>query len=476
MKPTSAKLGFPVILGLGMLLSTVTVTGSLFAADHQKMAEEAGCFTCHYMPPEAGQKPTTAETRVDPRLKKGAGQWCVSCHAMESMTLHPTGIKVAAGSGLPLEDGEFMSCLTCHSPHAAPVASQPWAPLAISPSSNDNFSTYLLNHPNNEGQLCAKCHPAGTDVFQGSMHSPKAFDNRNYAGSESCKECHLDIYDQWKISPHARMTRRFRNIDNQKEIPVEELGVPREKIAWVLGSHYVHRFVAEASGTLVVLPKIWDLNKKEWLPVNDYGWRSRYWLKQCAGCHTTGFSAENDSFAEAGVGCEACHGPGLNHIRTRSPEYITSLKSMTPERQEMICTSCHTSGIDNSGQYNFPVGYRPGDNLMDFFSGLTPKPGQSPENFHGDETYEDRKRQWEFLKSRFFLATGLTCDYCQNFRDIKTENNSQYLTQDQYCLTCHADQKDHPPESPGTNCIVCHQPTRHLNGHLSVHDHRFKFE
>ena len=120
----------------------------------------------------------------------------------------------------------------------------------------------------------------------------------------------------------------------------------------------------------------------------------------------------------------------------------------------MICTHCHTSCIDNSGQYNCTVGYRPGDNLMDFFSGLTPKPGQSPENFHGDETYEDRKRQWEFLKSRFFLATGLTCDYCQNFRDIKTENDSQYLTQDQYCLTCHADQKDHPPESPGTNCIV----------------------
>ena len=94
MKPTAIKFKFQAILGLGMLLSAVAATGSLFAADHQKMAEEAGCFTCHYMPPEAGQKATTAETRVDPRLKKGAGQWCVSCHAMESMTLHPTGVKV----------------------------------------------------------------------------------------------------------------------------------------------------------------------------------------------------------------------------------------------------------------------------------------------------------------------------------------------------------------------------------------------
>ena len=466
-----------IFRSLAALAFCCLFVASLGAADHQKFALEAGCFTCHHMPPNKSEYgPHTYKESVDPRLKKGAGKWCLTCHAMESMKRHPTDTKVKNGTDLPLEDGEFMSCLTCHSPHANPIASAPWAPLAISPSSKDNYSTYLLNHTNNEGQLCAKCHPAGTDVFQGSLHSPKAFDNSNFAGSESCKECHLDIYDQWKITPHARMTRKLRQLEDQKEIPVEDLGIPRGKIIWVLGSHYVHRFVGEASGSLVVLPKIWDINKKAWLPVNDYGWRSREWLKQCAGCHTTGFSAENDSFAEAGVGCESCHGPGVNHIRTKSPEYITSLKSMTPERQEMICTACHTSGIDNTGEYHFPVGYRPGDDLKEFFSGLTPKPGQTPDNFAGDETYEDRRHQWEFLKSRMFLASGLTCDYCQNFRNVKTADNSQFLTHDQYCITCHTDRTDHPPESPGTNCTVCHQPTRHLNGRLSVHDHRFKFE
>lgn len=448
-----------------------------YGKDHQKLAEEAGCLICHISAPGSTKKEKNITTAVaDANLKKGAGQWCISCHAMESMTLHPTGVKAEGSHGLPLEEGGLMSCLTCHSPHATAVASQPWAPLAISPASDKGFSTFLLNSPNNEGQLCARCHSPGTDVFQGSMHSPKAYDNRDYAGSESCKACHLDIYDQWKITPHARMTRKFRNIDDKDEIPIEELGMPRERIKWVLGSHYVHRFVAEASGTLVVLPKIWDRQKKEWLPVNDYGWRSRYWLKQCAGCHTTGFSAENDSFAEAGVGCESCHGPGLNHVRTGSPDYIKSIKKMPADRQEMICASCHTSGIDNTGQYHFPVGYRPGDDLCEHFSGLTPKPGQTHENFKGDETWEDRKAQWDFLKSRLFLASGLTCDYCQNFRSVKTSNNAQFLSHDQYCLTCHTDQTDHPEESPGTNCTVCHKPTRHLTGNLSIHDHRFAFE
>jgi len=79
------------------------------------------------------------------------------------------------------------------------------------------------------------------------------------------------------------------------------------------------------------------------------------------------------------------------------------------------------------------------------------------------------------LQSRLFLASGLTCDYCQNFRNVKTADSSPFLTHNQYCLTCHTDKLDHPEESPGTNCNVCHQPTRHLNGNLSIHDHRYKF-
>ncbi len=459
------------------VLGVVALPQQLPAKDHQALAEEAGCLVCHKTPPSATKREKGITTSVaNANIKRDAGKWCVSCHAMETMTLHPQGMKIEGNPGLPLEDDQFMSCLTCHSPHAAAVASQPWAPLAISPAQNDNFSTFLLNHPNTTGQLCGKCHAPGTDVFRGSLHSPKAYDNRNYAGSESCKACHLDIYEEWKKTPHARMTRRFRNVENNKDIPVEELGFPREKIAWVLGSHYVHRFVAEASGSLVVLPKIWDIHKKEWLPVNDYGWRSRHWSQQCAGCHTTGFSAQNDSFAEAGVGCEACHGPGVNHVRTGSPDYILPLKKLPKDRQEMVCISCHTSGVDNSGKYHFPAGYRPGDNLCEHFNGLTPKPGQTPENFFGDETYEDRQRQWEFLKSRLFLASGLTCDYCQNFRNVATRDKTPFLSHDEYCLTCHTDQMDHPEESPGTNCTVCHKPTRHLNGNLSIHDHRFAFE
>jgi hypothetical protein len=245
----------------------------------------------------------------------------------------------------------------------------------------------------------------------------------------------------------------------------------------------VHRFVAEASGTLVVLPRIFDRHEKKWLTIKDYGWHKRYWLKQCAGCHTTGFQAGSDTFIEPGVGCESCHGPALNHVRTGAKEFVVNPAKLDPDRREMVCESCHTSGVDNTGEYCFPIGYRPGEDLTKYFAGLTPKPGQDSTTFLGDETYADRRRQWDFLKSRLFLAKGLTCDYCQNFRNYKTNPGSDYLTHDQYCLTCHTDRENHPAASPGstvipgTNCTSCHAPMVTKSGEaFSIHDHKFCFE
>ena len=99
-----------------------------------------------------------------------------------------------------------------------------------------------------------------------------------YAGSQACMECHNDIYEEWKLTPHARMMRKTSELDEKDVVPFKELGYPEDKIVSVLGSHYVHRFVAEASGSYVVLPKIWDIHQKKWLDSNDKNWTKRYCL------------------------------------------------------------------------------------------------------------------------------------------------------------------------------------------------------
>lgn len=310
-----------------------------------------------------------------------------------------------------------------------------------------------------------------------ALEAPLCAVSFEYAGSQACSPCHPDIYELWKKTPHAQMARPLADQKILHEIPREQFEWPFDQIKYVLGSHYVSRFVAVSSGTLVILPKIFDLYQKKWLTVRDYGWQKRSWLKQCAGCHTVGFNSEKDTFLELGVGCESCHGPALNHVRTGAPEFVVNPAKIDPDRREMICESCHTSGVDTTGNYAFPVGFRPGDDLTKFFFGLTPKPGQDQTTFFGDETYADRRRQKDFLRSRLFLAKGLTCDYCQNFRNIKTNPGSDYLTHDQYCLTCHVDREAHPKSSPGKNCIQCHAPRLEKTGQAySIHDHKFSFE
>ncbi|RCK80794.1 MAG: TPR domain protein [Candidatus Ozemobacter sibiricus] len=487
--------------GLWLILWLIRPGAAFGQVDHAAAARQAGCGTCHLTPvrsPDSATSPgatafdwgeppaPVARPRVNASgtpvpIRPGAGGWCLACHPDEARACHPIGVPASAGAGLPLEGGDGLSCLTCHSPHQAATASAPWLPPSLDRrTATGEHRTFLLTRPNVDGGLCRSCHaerPTGPGQagLPLSVHGARAFESRSYAGSKACMACHAKIYQEWSRTPHARMTRPLAEVEEVRHLRDEDLEWPVANVRYVLGSHYVHRFVAEATGTLVVLPRIWDRHTRTWLSTRDHGWTRRSWIPQCAGCHTTGFSAETERFVEAGVGCEACHGPALNHVRTGARAFVRNPARFTPERREQVCMSCHTSGLDNTGRYHFPVGYLPGDDLAAFYSGLTPKPGQDERTFVGDESMEDRVRQWEFLKSRLFLAKGLTCDYCQNFRNFKVATDSEYLTHDQYCLTCHTDRDQHPAESPGQNCTRCHVPMRTPTGEYSIHDHKFRF-
>lgn len=448
-----------------VLLYIVSPASAEPGFDHQLTASRTDCAVCH-----------AAAATAPALLVPNAGNWCVSCHGDQAANVHPMGIPASAACGLPLEPGGRINCLTCHSPHQVPLASEPWTVGERQRQRSGLHLTYLLPFRNTAGELCRRCHADPASVMrEGAVHRPRGFESRGYAGSMSCMPCHADIYRQWYISPHARMTRRPGDVKDLPELTEADLEWPPERVKYVLGSHYVHRFVADATGTLVVLPRILDRATKKWLPVRDYGWTKRRWLEQCAGCHTTGFSADGNTFVEPGVGCEACHGPARDHARSGAPELVANPGKMPADRAEMLCMSCHTSGVDETGKYHFPVGYRPGDDLASHFFGLTPKPGQDSTTFAGDESMDDRRRQWQFLRDRLFLAKGLTCDYCQNFRDFKTASGGEYLSHDEYCMTCHVDRADHPAESPGQNCTSCHAPRKTASGACDIHDHKFRF-
>ena len=241
--------------------------------NHNQAARRKDCLSCHVTPP-----PST-RTESGLQMRSGAGDWCLSCHSNSAQSLHPMNIPAPKSFGLPLEVGKI-SCLTCHSPHVDSIASTPYVSAAQEVSSTGGYSTNLLIVRNVQGELCHRCHSPDESFTTGAIHKARSFSARSFAGSKSCAGCHADIFKEWQKTPHARMTRVLPKVNKLKHLTSKDFEWPKEEIAYVLGSHYVNRLVAKASGTLVVLPAIFDRQTHKALPVRDYGWKRRFWLKQ----------------------------------------------------------------------------------------------------------------------------------------------------------------------------------------------------
>jgi hypothetical protein len=113
-------------------------------------------------------------------------------------------------------------------------------------------------------------------------------DNLEYTGSESCKGCHEheDEYEKWSQKAHAHAYATLERVGSQFD--------PECVTCHVVGMEY-----------------------------------------------ESGFVSEQKSSHMKNVGCENCHGPGSEHIRTKGDTALTEPKSG--------CTDCHTP--EHSGEY-----------------------------------------------------------------------------------------------------------------------------
>lgn len=110
--------------------------------------------------------------------------------------------------------------------------------------------------------------------------------NLEYAGSLSCKPCHESEYEKWQETGHSKAYATLEQVGSEAD--------PECVVCHVVGMEYQSGFVS--------LEKTADLKD---------------------------------------VGCENCHGPGSEHIRTAG-----RTKSAGPKS---VCTDCHTP--EHSGEY-----------------------------------------------------------------------------------------------------------------------------
>jgi len=229
----------------------------------------------------------------------------------------------------------------------------------------------------------------------------------------------------------------------------------------------------------------------------------------CAACHVTGFSTEQDGATgewladavvdpggidfdgdgqteEINVGCECCHGPGSEHVAADSARYITDPAKLTPNRADQICGRCHDR-VQGKGtvQNDQPLSADdrtmvPGMRRAEFLAAHASRKSAAASDLWAEvdalHSKSDRQQTSDHLKSRHTRNSRrlVVCSDCHDLHDNRIDHQLLYSTAPDslLCQRCHAiDVTTHMSDEIGTtmsgsvtSCVSCHMPKTARSG------------
>jgi len=330
-----------------------------------------------------------------------------------------------------------------------------------------------------------------------------------YAGSEVCKDCHEKNYARWTHDWHSHAlakatneavlgpfnNRHFKGASSEAWFTTKgDEPIVRTKnrqgqladypVEWVIGAKRMQDPVTVfPDGRWQVLPVYFHVTGKgEWVDYNEakqgkidpdhpYFWTNfrRTANKECLECHATGVEVHYDrashqwttSFADAGVACEACHGPGARHAETKAKEDIIHPGHVAKDLQLSICARCHGPRdplfplLDEDDQF------RPGQRYEDKYQPLviTDSTERSGEFFADGRPSSSSFEYQALLQSRCYMSGGATCLSCHTAPHKDHVANEIRDSPNASCIDCHkdVDAKAHSHHRSAT-CVDCHMP------------------
>lgn len=350
-----------------------------------------------------------------------------------------------------------------------------------------------------------------------------------YVGSAQCASCHEDVYRDWKESLHSKMEQpatpqSVRGIwspegtvvpakkEGRRIVMIREgdkyfIEAPNEKgeqqrypIARTIGNRYKQRYLTRFDdGSWHALPIQWfekDGKFVEWHGLasgeKDSGhfWTDTTWQWQlkCAGCHTTGLDVGYDAttrtyatrWKELAIGCEACHGPGQEHVDAKGgKDNILCPSDFTLLQQLETCGKCHSRGSAGPDQgapanlperISYPYNMLAGGELDDHFVQVNPE--DNPKEFWPDgasfnhhQQFTDYRRSSMLRHGRGRAPSCTTCHEPHRAAALKLtiEDNALCLScHEEYgtsaALAAHTGHGSDPVANPGARCVECHMP------------------
>lgn len=303
-----------------------------------------------------------------------------------------------------------------------------------------------------------------------------------YVGSATCARCHANTYESLMQTWHPNILRAVDDAiilgDFASEDP--DFTFTRDEVNWVLGGQYKQRYLTEIEGGLYVLPAEWNVVTGEWVAYEADGWRSRPYSQYCAGCHTTGYDAATQTWVEPGVHCEACHGPGADHVAsTGDRTKIVNPAELDFQDQVEVCAQCHSRGQDPSGKFPFAVGYRPGGpaKLNETYVLST-----DTDDYWPDGTVKRHHMQYQDWRQGVH-RDSVSCIFCHNSHTVGETDHQTRMVGNDRCLVCHEDNIDLTAHIPymssavdKANCTDCHMPqvSKHVPTDFQILSHTFR--
>jgi hypothetical protein len=310
-----------------------------------------------------------------------------------------------------------------------------------------------------------------------------------YTGSESCRRCHEAEYGSWRNNLHVQMTRPIADAlvvgdfspgtrleeggrsyamearGGRYYISIARTGGAPEKfeVHYTLGARRFQGYLSRLpDGRIYVLPVFWHLESKRWIdyrvitpvpddPTHDF---RQIWNVTCVNCHATNlvrhYDVATNTFAttwtEMGIGCEACHGPGREHIEDPEHLKIFTMKKVPARQLFDACGYCH------GNKNNVFFGFKPGDRYEDYalpFLISEPIPANDPQgDFWPDGRPSRFNRPQALTLTGCFRKGEATCTSCHRMHGA--DNNHSLK------VPIDSPGGGHAPESD-TLCTQCHQ-------------------
>ncbi len=379
-----------------------------------------------------------------------------------------------------------------------------------------------------------------------TMAVPRVELEDGYAGADSCRECHEHHYDTWYNSYHRTMTQvasRQTSAASFDDVEIEfadpatkkvtlrddddglwfemevknaagKTEIVRHPIVLMTGSHHAqgYWYASGQDSALRRAPFTYRIEQGRWIthgatflrppgtdpnPPNITG----VWNQMCNRCHTTRprpREEDDGSFdthvADLGISCEACHGPGEQHIENVELESddlaIVQPEKLSPSRGSEVCGQCHAAVEFNNDEDHAKwlregFSYHPGDELAEHLH----VKDSDIHTFWSDGMVRLSGREYNGLLSTPCFNHGdsarqMTCMSCHvihppeddprpvkewanDLLKLNMDSNRPGLQNNQACTQCHEEYADetfltnhthHEISSSGSICYNCHMP------------------